>query len=104
MFKVLWRIRKYYKNHNIYCHYLGVTDFIKKSVNYTIQKDNPKLEFNNFNIEKRNTRFTNYKKLYLKSINKQSLNEDLINFFLSILENTNGGFIKKTLRMTVFEI
>ena len=27
--QVVWRSRKYYKNHNIYSHYLGVTDFVK---------------------------------------------------------------------------
>ena len=63
------------------------------------------LNFGNFDKKRI---FNDYKKLYCEIVNKESLNKELINHFLSIIKDKNDKndkskekFIMKTMRMTI---
>jgi hypothetical protein len=54
------------------------------------------------NLDISSRRYSDYKNIYEKLMNKKSLNDQEINYFLNMLKNQNNDFITKTLRMTVF--
>jgi hypothetical protein len=60
---------------------------------------------NFFNISKK-SKFEDYKRLYKEIANKESLNESLINHYLTIIENTfdKDKFVFNSFRMTMFDI
>ena len=61
--------------------------------------------FDNYFEKSPKEKFRDYNKIYLELVNKKSLDENLINYYLKIINETKNKdkFIFKTMKMVVFE-